>query len=53
MTAHVITNQPGLLSRLYDVLCRISDNLDFARELRRRSPESARDLLVQRGLMTR
>lgn len=58
MTTQVIANDrdhhhPGVLSRILDVLSRLEESLDLARELRRRSPEGARHLLEQRGLIRR
>ena len=56
MTTQVITAErghyhPGLLSRISDVLARLEESLDLARELRRRSPEGARRLLQEKGLL--
>ena len=38
-------------SALTDVLARLEESLDLARELRRRSPEGARRLLQEKGLL--
>ena len=56
MTAQVIANahghhHPSILSRIFEVLARLEESLDLARELRRRSPEGARRLLKAKGLL--
>ncbi|HEY7385521.1 MAG TPA: hypothetical protein VH743_17815 [Beijerinckiaceae bacterium] len=58
MTAQVIAtgrghHHPGILTRILEVLSRLEESLDLARELRRRSPEDARHLLIERGLIAR
>jgi hypothetical protein len=52
MSQH-ITNEPGILRRIVEVLSRLGENLDLARELKRRGPEGARQVLQERGLMAR
>jgi hypothetical protein len=47
----VITNESGFLSRFFGRLARLGEALHLARELKRRSPEDARRLLQERGLM--
>jgi hypothetical protein len=50
-TAQVITNESGLLSRIFECFARFGENLELARELKRRGPEGARRLLQERGLI--
>ena len=51
MNDQAITNESGLLSRFFERLARLNETLQLARELKRRSPEGARRLLQERGLM--
>ena len=53
MTVQRMASESGILSRFFERLSRLSENLELARELKKRGPEGARQLLQDRGLMAR